>query len=256
MTTDADSRTPELQEVLRVAVEYYTRDINVALPGRIDNWDPVKQLADVKPLVQRLVADADGEETAEILPVIPGVPVVFPRAGGFYASLPVKKGDFCLLVFCNFPIDVFKSGNGDDASPNDFSTHELTDAVALMGFSPVAQAIKDVDPDNMVMGKEKGVQVHIASDKIELGQKEAAEQLSVDSKVQNELNRLQGNVDALRSTVDTLISLYNAHIHVTTATVGATPTPGVISPTTSVATPPAPIEAIEATNSTLVTIKE
>lgn len=242
--TMPNSRSPELQEILRLAVSSRLRDVNVALPGKINSYDPSEQKADIKPLLKRITQTTDGNELEEELPVIPNVPVIFPRGGDFFISMPVKQGDFCLLIFNSFPVDKYKYGQGDDINPGDFSMHQLTDAVAIMGFSPFAQAIADADPDNIVIGVQDGNQVHIAEDKIELGKKGAADKASLDSKVQDELN-------AIRDSLDSLVTQYNAHIHTTTATIGASETTGVISPTTSSGTPPNPVGP---TNSTLVTI--
>ena len=256
MTTDGVSRSPEPQELLRVAIEYFLRDVNVALPGKIDSYDPAEQKADVKPLVKRLLSTQDGGELVEELPIIPGVPVIFPRGGEFFISMPVKKDDYCLLVFCSFPVDQYKAGKGKDAPPQDFGMHDLSDAVALMGFAPFAKAIKDADADNLVLGQEEGVQMHIATDKIELGEKDAAEWVSIDSKVQTELNRLKDDLQTLNDT-------YGAHTHVVqnaicTVTGGSgAPAVGVNAPGTADAPSDAPgTQDIEETKSALVTIKE
>jgi hypothetical protein len=245
MTTEAESRSPEPQELFRLAIDYGVREINVALPGQIDSYDAGEQKADVKPLVKRLLADEDGEEIVEELPIIPGVPVVFPRGGGFFISMPVKKDDFCLLVFNSFPIDKYKAGTGQDTNPEEFDMHQLSDAVALMGFAPFSKSIADADADNVVIGKEEGTQVHIADDKIELGEKDASEQVSVDSKLQTELS----NIGTELGKINTALGTNDTHTHNVTA---------VGSPTG----PPIPLMAASisyspgATNSTLVTLKE
>jgi len=190
-TTDDVSRTPEPQEILRLAVEYHLRDVAVSLPGQIEEFDPKTQSASVKPLVKRLIATEGGEELEESLPVINGVPVQFPRAGGFYMTVPVKRGDFCHLVFNHYSIDQYKSGNGQDTNPQDFRMHDISDAVAYMGFHPFSKAIKDYDPDNMVLGKEKGKQIHFKPDNtICLGSKTAADALALASKCDARLKLL------------------------------------------------------------------
>lgn len=244
MTTEESSRSPEPQEVLRTAIEYYLRDLHVALPGRIESYDVATQKADVKPLVQRLVPTEDGEELAESLPVIPAVPVVFPRAGGFFISMPVKKGDFCLLVFCSYPIDKYKAGNGQDASPEEFDMHDISDAVALMGFAPFGSAIPDADPENVVIGVEGGVQIHVASDKIALGSKDASEQVPIDSKVQAELDKIKTELDK----VQTALTTNDTHTHV--GNLGAPTGPPVPLMGASI------VYTKADTNSELVTIKE
>lgn len=234
--TGKNSRSPELQEILRLAVDSRIMDINVALPGKINSYSRDVQKADIKPLVRRILQASDGTEIEEELPVIPNVPVLFPRGGDFYISMPVKKGDFCLLVFNSFPIDKYKNSQGNDVNPGEFSMHELTDAVAIMGFAPFAKAISDVDADNIVLGVENGNQVHIATDKIELGKKGAGDKASLDSLVQKELN-------AIRNSLANLVTTYNLHTHPETG--------AITSPTTQPGTSP---NAVGPTNSELVTI--
>ena len=106
------TRSPDLAEVLRAAVFQGLADTHTAMPGRVEKYDSQRQKADVKPLLKRTVVNLDGTELSEELPVIPDVPVVFPRAGGFFISLPIKKGDFVLLVFCERSIDNYTAGQG------------------------------------------------------------------------------------------------------------------------------------------------
>jgi hypothetical protein len=194
-----------LEELLAAAVEYYLQELVTGYPGRIEAYDAEKQVADVKPLVQRLQRKADGSELLEALPVIPAVPIVFPRGGGYYLSFPVAVGDYCLLLGCHRSIDKYKSGRGADTNPQDFRLHHLTDMVALMGFAPIAQAIADADTERVVLGKEKGTQLHVADGQIELGGKALSDKASLDSKVQTELARLAADVNELKTLFATWI---------------------------------------------------
>lgn len=245
MTVETPSRSPDLEELLELAVESYLLDLHVALPAKIEKYDHEKQEAEVKPLVQRLVASEDGQEIPEVLPKISGVPVVWPRGGDFFIHLPVKAGDFCLLIFNSYPIDAYKAGKGKDAPPNEFATHELGHAVALMGFAPFAEAIADADKDNLVLGRQNGTQVHISDSKIELGQKDASERVPVDSKLQSQLSEISNQINSLGSDISSLAS----HTHATSA-------PG--APTGPPLPPPAGGQSYSPgdTASALVTLKE
>lgn len=244
-TTESVSRSPTMAEVLRLAVEYHIRDLWTALPGKIDKFDASNQMADVKPLVQNLTATEGGEELAEPLPIIPNVPVWWPRSGGFYTTFPVKVGDPCLLIFCSRSIDKYLEGDGEDQDPGDFRTHDLTDAIALMGFSTKSQAITDYDEDAAVLGLEGGTRLRVSKGLIEMGVKDAQEKLSVDSKVQDQLK-------SLRDTVESNANTFGTHDHITTATVATGP-PGKIAPPTSPMDTPA---AIGSTASELATIEK
>jgi len=108
-------------------------EMRVSLPARVEQYDETKQRADVKPLLNRRYAD--GEEAE--LPVIAGVPVVWPRSGGAALTMPVAKGDGVLLVFADRSIDRWLS-DGGQVTPDDPRTHDLSDAVAIPGLVPFA----------------------------------------------------------------------------------------------------------------------
>ncbi len=214
-----------MAELLRVAGEYFTRDMWTALPGQVTRYDADKQMADVKPLVQDLVSTEDGDEFVEPIPVISNVPVRFPRAGGFYITMPVEKGDYCLLVFCSRSIDKYLEGTGNDTDPGDFRTHDLADAVAFMGVGPFSSALReDGIGNNLVLGKEGGVSVHIKGDgTIHLGSEDAADALALASKVKAELDAVKVDQDALKVLLAT-------HVHpgVTTGPGLTGPSPGFV----------------------------
>lgn len=232
-------RTPNLADIIRQAIEDRLAEVHVMLPGRIDSYDASLQKADVEPLIRRLQSTVDGEINEE-LPVIPGVPVVFPRAGGFKLTMPVEAGDRCMLVFCERSIDVYQTGDtrrGDDTSlikqtdPGTFEMHNLSDPVAIMGWYNDVEALSPApDSDDMVIGKHGGAVIHISDNAINLFEKNAAQPVALAGKVLDELQLVKSDLAAFKAA-------YDAHIHITTATVSAGPL-GVISPTvTSAPTP-------------------
>ncbi len=238
MTTQ---RTPELEDVIRLALEDAQSKLHVALPGRVEAYDAVKQTVDVKPLLKNSFIDDDGEDVVEELPVINSVPVQFSRGGGFFLSFPIVKGDHVLLVFNERSIDKFQTGGGDDIDPVDTRMHNLSDAVALPGFYPDSKALGDAHSSNTVLGKDGATQIHVADGKIELGAEASVDKASLDSKIQIELTRIASELVALTTHAAT-------HVH-----------PGVTSgpASTGVAVPIPPIPGSPAaTASTLVTIEK
>jgi hypothetical protein len=161
-----NERTPTYPEVLEAAVTQGLLDTHTMLPGKIEKYDPVKQKADVKPLIKRTVILQDSTElTAESLPVIPDVPVIFPQGSGFFLSVPLQKGDYVMLLFCERSIDQYISGQGIDTDPIDTRIHDLSDAVALPGFVPYARSLKNVVSDEMRLGQDdEGIQIRLKTD--------------------------------------------------------------------------------------------
>lgn len=235
------SRTPTLAELIRMAVASMLSDVHVSLPGRVESYDPARQVVDVQPLLRRPVVASDGTELdAEAIPILMDVPVAFPRGGGGFQSWPLAAGDLVHLVFVERSMDTWQQGNGELTTPLDFRHHSLSDAVAYPGLYPRGLALSDAHAENMVWGFDGGAQVHVRPDgEVHLASNEPADYVALAQLVKDEIS-------ALRDTVNSLVTAYNAHIHVTTATVGASPTPGIISATTSTATAPAAVGDVAA----------
>ena len=211
------TRTPDLADIIRQAIEDRLADLHVMLPGRIASYDATTQKADVEPLIRRLQSTVDGE-IAEDLPVIPGVPVVFPRTQTFRITMPVAVGDRCMLIFCERSTETYQLGDGrrgDDSTlikqsdPGTFEMHGLTDPVALLGWYNDAEALTTPDPDDMVLGEISGPVVHIGSDQINLYEKSGSghDFVALAQKVLDELNNIKGDFDALKTS-------YDSHTHV------------------------------------------
>lgn len=162
MSDQEASRTPELEELLTLAVRDFLGDVHTAMPGKVVKYDPSIQKADIKPLIKRRIVHEDGSELLEELPVIPDVPVQFPRGGGFFLSFPLAIGDLVQLHFQERSIDNYLSGDGEDTDPDEFRMFDLSDAVAVPGFYPFRLPIKDISAANLVMGNDDGgIQIHL-----------------------------------------------------------------------------------------------
>jgi hypothetical protein len=163
------NRTPSQEEAFSAAVNAIMSGFFVALPGKVEKYNPITQQAEVKPLLQRAYVDNDGNEDVDKLPAMQNVPVLFPRAGGFFLTMPVKKGDNVLLIFCDRSIDGYMASTGAvDLDPIDLREHDISDAVAIPGFFPTPKAIKDDVSTDAVFGKEKGNQVRVKNSGVEV----------------------------------------------------------------------------------------
>lgn len=230
------SRSPALVEVLRAALDAAIAEVHTCLPARVESYDSSNQTVNVKPLLKRNVLDEDGGEVIETLPVIQSVPVVFPRAGGFFITFPIQVGDFVTLFFAERSLDRWIVGNGDEVEPVDVRTHDLSDAVAVPGLYPLSSALASADEDDLVLGKENGYEIHVKDDQADLGSKDAADFVALAGLVKSEIT-------ALRNTVNGLVSTFNAHTHPYVDTpIG----PSITSPTTTPGTPPAAVGDVKA----------
>lgn len=126
---------PTLAEIIRSALDSRLLDVHVALPCRVESYDPVTQTVEALPMIRRAIADDAGTIQHEELPKLPNVPVLFPRSAAFSATWPLIAGDFVLVIFCSSAIGNWRS-SGDIADPGDLRRHDLSHAVAIPGIAP------------------------------------------------------------------------------------------------------------------------
>lgn len=149
---------PTLEEVLLDIFDERLSQLHTAMPGRVESYDPLTQTASVKPMLK-----LDGRT----LPVLPRVPIVFMRAGGFYLVAPLSKGDFVLLVATSSSIAEWRATDGREADPVDKRRHHLSSCVAIPGLYPNLRPVSptDVSPDaKATAGVEGGVRVLFEDD--------------------------------------------------------------------------------------------
>ncbi len=159
---------PSDAEVIRGAIKAALAEVFTATVGKIKEYDPETQTANVIPMMKRAFNVGFGVVDYEDLPVIANVPVVFPRAGGFFITFPVQPDDHVLLVFTHDDIANWRE-TGEPAEPDDLRRHSLGSCVAFVGMAEMSNPIPPADPitdpleptareDGLVIGKEGSTQ--------------------------------------------------------------------------------------------------
>lgn len=141
---------PNLADAIMAAMDARLWRVRVALPGRVDAFDPTTQKADVQPLIMEEYPDEQGNRQVELLPTAVDVPVVYPGSGAFGTTFPLTVGDTGLLVFCSSSIDAWLV-NGGQVDPGDNRRHTLSDAVFYPGLRDFGHVIANFDPNNLVI---------------------------------------------------------------------------------------------------------
>ena len=204
-------RRSTLSSSIKKGIDSALKELHTAMPGEIISFDPDEQVADIQPMIKRVM----GGEIVN-LPVLKAVPVRFMKSGEFTITFPLAEGDEVELIFQERSIDTWLE-QGGIVAPDDVRKHALSDAIAIpVGYSQQNKII-DFDPDNLEIRSEGGASIKITpSGNIELN----------------------GNADFvtafddMKAAFDQLVNDFNAHIHTTTATVGASAVPGIIAPPT------------------------
>lgn len=183
------SNTPTLAQLLKKAIDARLLDIHTAIVGRIENYDSKTQLANIQPVLKRALRSKDGAIKEEELPLLLEVPVLFPRAGEFFISLPLKKGDFVQVIFNEVAVQNFL----DESAPQTVSERRFTldGAVAIPGSLPPSKTLTGAHKDNLVIGRDGGAQIHLDGHNIKLGSSQAHEALAIASSVRKELKNIR-----------------------------------------------------------------
>jgi len=131
--------TPTQGEAIRALIGAELDELWTAIPGRLVSWDRSIGVGSVAPLVQL----ADG--TA--LPVIPGIPVVFPCA---FQDLNLDtQGGHGLLIACTSDWRRWWRGEGTK-TPETVSRHQLSNSVFLPGLRSRGMA-REIPADAAVL---------------------------------------------------------------------------------------------------------
>lgn len=135
-----------LEDILGRILDRATGDLWTALPARVVAYEAESQRVQVQPAP----ADEDGA-----LPVLPGVPVVFPGGAGAAVVWPIKAGDTGLVVFCSRSIQRWLA-SADEGDPQSTRHHHLGDAVFLPGLRTAGGVLTSVSATNLEVREPTG----------------------------------------------------------------------------------------------------
>lgn len=144
MTIDITKTTPKLSDLLLASVEAKLRELNIALPGEVMEYDSSKNLASIRPLIK---AKYKNESTAHDLPVINNVPIIFPRTKKAHLFLPIEAGDTGQILFNQRSLDIWLVAGGS-VDPADSRMFDINDAVFIPGLFP-QNAMINANPESL-----------------------------------------------------------------------------------------------------------
>lgn len=153
--TALDDDDLSLADLLNQAREAGDDELHVATAAKIESYDAAAQVADVTPVVNRLLKRADGSVVREPFPTCRAVRLVWPRAGDWFLHMPLSAGDFVLLISCDRDLARWIV-TGELSDPIDRRTHHLAHAVAIPGLYPATAPIGDAPTNALVLGKDGG----------------------------------------------------------------------------------------------------
>lgn len=145
------SNIADLPSSIKLGIESRLKDLHTSMPGIIESFDASTQTASIQPAIKRIFKSNDGQTELLVpspLPLLINVPIQFPRGGGFSLTFPVKKGDECLITFCERGISTWHQ-QGGVSNPEGKRFHHLSDATAFVGISSIPNKVPNYDATNV-----------------------------------------------------------------------------------------------------------
>jgi len=170
------NRAPSAQ--WKQIIKHALMDARFSSPAFLEeDMDAQKQTVTVRIALQEQVRTNTGPQWWDVPPIIL-VPICLPRGGGFSLTLPLKKGDEGLLIFCDTCFDLWWA-NGQNNSPvaqntgvvsgsqrqNEIRRHDIHDCGFYPGMWSQPNVLTDWSTDSAQLRRDDGsAYVDVASE--------------------------------------------------------------------------------------------
>ena len=123
---------PDLTDVIEGAIDDLIYSFNCHRVGIIESFNPADQTATIQLVDKGVKTFSDAEELITY-PLLVDCPVVINKGINGGLTIPINKGDTCLVFFNDRDIDNWFT-DGLIQQPNTTRAHDLADAIALVGI--------------------------------------------------------------------------------------------------------------------------
>lgn len=149
-------RMNDAEVAQRVALDGRQARIRTAMPGIVVSVNYDASTCTVQPAIQGQVTTPDGKTVDVNLPVLPDVPICWPRGGGFAVTFPLAPGDEVLVIIADRCIDAWWSSGKVSVAADD-RMHDLSDAFAIPGPSSQMAKLSNVSTNSLQLRTVDGV---------------------------------------------------------------------------------------------------
>lgn len=139
----------------RYALSNLQSQMWTAIPAIVQSVDFGAMTVVCTPAINGVSTDLQGKNTPVQMPQLLDVLIVFPSAGGFSLTLPIKAGDEVLVVIASRCIDAWWQ-NGGFQNQMEFRMHDLSDAFAIPGPRSQPRVVSGISSDNVQLRSDDG----------------------------------------------------------------------------------------------------
>lgn len=158
---------PSWTDVLNRLKLNLSAEINCIQIGSIQTFDAVTQSASVQLLLKKVVeVQADGTRVFQERPILLDVPVMVLFGGNSFLSMPIAAGDNCIVLFNDREINQWYEKGGVQV-PLTYRTHDLSDAIAIVGIRSLQNSIADYLADGVRLSYSAASRISLTEDQIE-----------------------------------------------------------------------------------------
>lgn len=193
-------------DLLRLFGLKLAAELHVGFPARVVRVD--RAIVDVQPEVDRNIEAIDGSRVIDALPVIPSVPVLYPRALGYAITWPLTTDDTLFVVCADRNLGEWMRARA--TNPGDLRTHTLDGAVALAGLYSNDNALEEV-PDCLSLRSlaADGCAIEIRDGEIRIGRPDASKK-AVHEDVDDHLDAISKDLDVIAAAAGATAANYGA----------------------------------------------
>lgn len=140
---------PDMAEIISRAIASQISDVYTSEIGVIQSYNSATRTAEVRILVDRAVPTDDPllPYIYEEMPILPDVPVTFPRGAGSRITWKLAPGDTGLVMILRSSIAAWRQSGEVPSRPKDVRTHHPAHAVFLAGATLVPDATSEPGTD-------------------------------------------------------------------------------------------------------------
>ena len=191
---------PDLRDILENLKEDIFYEFNCHKVGVIQSFNTDNQTASIK-LIDKGIRKTSGKDIIQEFSLLQDCPIVINKGLNGGLTMPISIGDTCLVLFNDRDIDNWFD-NGLSQRPNTRRSHDLADAIAIVGIRNQVNKITNFNNNatelNYLTNK-----ISLDNSKIKLLNNSGGE-INLDDKLE-----LKNTAENLKGIIDELITIIN-----------------------------------------------